>query len=75
METLSLPPSFRGGRETEHNKPGSMKNDDAALVKEMKSGLAGREREAEEGWKTERSTGTRRGVAAYVRGVEQRNGG
>ena len=52
VKTPSLPRFAEG--ETEQ-QPGSMKNDDAALVKEMKSGLAARE-EAE-GWKTERSTG------------------
>lgn len=59
VKTLSLSLSIERARPRLRLEGGSMKNDDAALVKEMKSGLVPREKERggkAEGWKTERST-------------------
>ena len=49
VKTLSLSLSIERARPRLRLEGGSMKNDDAALVKEMKSGLVPREREREGG--------------------------
>lgn len=70
VKTLSLFLSIERARPRLRSEGGSMKNDDAALVKEMKSGLVPREREREGGRPRVGKPNDRpRECIAYVRGA------